>query len=344
MEGHVQMGWSQPKRAPLMADAVVPPRWVAALVEQAREAIAAFGPDGRLVYANPAADELLGHAAGTLLGTNAFDLVHPEDLARVATNIAGMADGARPLPGLIRLRRGDGEWALYEISPSPIEPGDESGPLTAVIIRDTSHQDAQWRFLTALSGGADVQHCFTVLADGLTTETDGPMGIAYDGTGGRVVAGTPRTRDGGRHRRRAPRHLPGRTVDGRRPHGPSRGRPGRRAARALASARRGHGGGRLRRGPRGRPRQHRPRAHRPVAPGRGPGRALVRGAGPPSPPGHHPRPRPPRLRSAGSSTWPTTTPSRACSTAAGSSPTWPSWRPPADPTACSTSTSTGSSR
>ncbi|HMJ74878.1 MAG TPA: diguanylate cyclase [Iamia sp.] len=172
-----------------MTDAVVAPPWVAALVEQAREAIAAFGPDGRLVYANPAADELLGHPSGTLLGTNAFDLVHPDDLARVATVVAGMSGGARPLPGLIRVRRGDGEWALYEISPSPIEVGDESGPLMAVTIRDTSHQDAQWRFLTALSGGADVQHCFDVLANGLTSETDGPMGIAYDGNGVRVVAG-----------------------------------------------------------------------------------------------------------------------------------------------------------
>ncbi|HEU5151174.1 MAG TPA: GGDEF domain-containing protein [Iamia sp.] len=171
----------------------VPPRWLGALVEQGREAVAAFGPDGTLVYANRAAEELLGHPPGALLGTDAFALVHPDDLARVGTVMTGMAVGARPLPGLIRLRRADGEWALYELSPSPVEAGtgdgDGPGPLTAVTIRDTAHADAQWMFLTALSAGAELHHCFTVLADGLSTTTDGPMGIAYDTGGERRVAG-----------------------------------------------------------------------------------------------------------------------------------------------------------
>ncbi|HEX7132228.1 MAG TPA: GGDEF domain-containing protein [Iamia sp.] len=163
--------------------------WIASLIEQGREAVAAFAPDGTLVYANAAAHALLGHPAGVLVGTDAFTLVHPDDLVRVATNVAGMAGGARPLPGLIRLRRADGEWALYEISPSPIDGEGGPGPVTAVTIRDTSHADAQWRFLTALSSGAEVHHCFTVLADGLSSATDGPMGIAYDGGGERCAAG-----------------------------------------------------------------------------------------------------------------------------------------------------------
>ena len=178
---------SEPGQPPLTADA--PPPWVTALVEQGREAVAAFGADGTLLYVNPAADALMGHARGALLGTDVLALVHPEDLARVGTVIEGMAGGARPLPGLIRLRRADGEWALYEISPSPVDAAGGPGPVTAVTIRDTSHADAQWRFLTALSGGADLHHCFTVLADGLTSTTDGPMGIAYDGGGERLVAG-----------------------------------------------------------------------------------------------------------------------------------------------------------
>ncbi len=166
-------------------------RWLGALVEQGREAVAAFAGDGTLVYANAAADALLGYPPGALIGTDAFDLVHPDDVTRVATNITGMAGGARPLPGLIRLRQGDGAWVLFEISPSPVDTAPTGGPgaVIAVTIRDTAHPDAQWRFLTALSAGADLQHCFTVLADGLSTATDGPMGIAYDTGGERRVAG-----------------------------------------------------------------------------------------------------------------------------------------------------------
>lgn len=201
------MEWSEPGRPPLMTPATPPaatpafvpeatpaadpPSWVGRLVDQGQEAVAAFAADGALVYANRAAEDLLGHRRGALLGTDAFALVHPEDLERVGTVIEGIADGARPLPGLIRLRRADGEWTLYEISPSPIdlEGTDGPGPLTAVTIRDTAHMDAQWRFLTALSAGADLHHCFTVLAEGLSNDTDGAMGIAYDAGGARRVAG-----------------------------------------------------------------------------------------------------------------------------------------------------------
>ncbi|QYG93582.1 diguanylate cyclase [Iamia sp. SCSIO 61187] len=194
MEGDGPTGRASPSPTAVMgADRT--PTWLASIVEQGRDAVAAFGPDGILVYANPAAIDLLRLRPDEVVGTNAFDLVHPDDLERALANIGGMAQGARPLPGLIRLRRGDGEWVVYELTPSVIDPEPDRaeprpGPLTAVTIRDTAQQDAQWRFLTVLSSGADVRQCFTVLAGGLSTPTDGPLAIAYDGPGGvRLTAG-----------------------------------------------------------------------------------------------------------------------------------------------------------
>ncbi len=174
-------GWAPEARAE--------PLWLGELVAQNRDAVAALGPDGTLVYVNPATEALLGLPPGSLVGTSAFDLVHPEDVGRVATNVAGMAQGARPLPGLIRLRRDD-DWVGYEITASPVTlPTDGPGPVITVTIRSTDRQDAQWRFLTTLSAGADLHDCFAVLADGLSNPTDGPMGIAYEEAGRRRVAG-----------------------------------------------------------------------------------------------------------------------------------------------------------
>lgn len=167
------------------------PSWLGTLVERGGEAVAVVGDRGVLLYANDAAHTLLGAGAGTLLGTSAVDLVHPEDLERVAVNLDGLAAGARPRPGLIRLRR-NGGWATVEISPSTIElppPPDGPGTVTALVLRDTALQDAHWQFLTALSRGEPFEVSLLALADGLSSEADGPMAITYDGDGRRHIVG-----------------------------------------------------------------------------------------------------------------------------------------------------------
>ncbi len=156
------------------------------------EAFAAVGPDAVVLYANGAAHALLGVDEGALAGMSGLDLVHPEDLERVAVNLDGLAAGARPRPGLIRLRRGDGSWATVEISPFTIElPPSPEGPgtITAFVLRDTALQDAHWQFLTALSRGEPFEACLRALADGLSSEADGPLAITYDGDGQRHVVG-----------------------------------------------------------------------------------------------------------------------------------------------------------
>lgn len=168
------------------------PPWLGALVDRGGEAVAVVGDGGALVYANEAAHVLLGTEAGALTGTSAVDLVHPEDLERVAVNLDGLAAGARPRPGLIRLRHSGGSWVAVEISPFTIElPPRPEGPgtVTALVLRDTALQDAHWQFLTALSRGEPFEVCLRALADGLSSEADGPMAITYDGDDRRHVVG-----------------------------------------------------------------------------------------------------------------------------------------------------------
>ncbi len=51
-----------------------------ALVEHASDVVAMVGSDGRVEYASPAVERVLGHTSGALRGLDILELVHPDDL------------------------------------------------------------------------------------------------------------------------------------------------------------------------------------------------------------------------------------------------------------------------
>jgi diguanylate cyclase (GGDEF)-like protein/PAS domain S-box-containing protein len=169
-----------------------PPAWLGAIVEQGREGVAVFDAAGTLVYSNPAVAAILRwDDSSEVVGTNVLDLVHPDDVDRIGVNLTGIAEGARPRAGMVRVRRGDGTWLAAEMSPFPltIDGRDPAEGLTAVVMRDVGLQDAHWHFLAALSSGEPFGDCLTALATGLSSSTDGPLVIAYDDGDSRVAAG-----------------------------------------------------------------------------------------------------------------------------------------------------------
>lgn len=168
------------------------PTWVGALVHEGTEAVAALDSSGTLVYANPAAARLLSTERDELVGTSVIDLVHPEDLVRAGAVIDGVNDGARPRPGLLRVRQGDGTWRYLELGPAAIDlprPPDGPGPVTVVTVRDNELQEAHWHFLTAIASGIPFEQCLEALAVGLSNQDDGDVLIAFDDEGYRCMAG-----------------------------------------------------------------------------------------------------------------------------------------------------------
>jgi diguanylate cyclase (GGDEF)-like protein/PAS domain S-box-containing protein len=71
-----------------------------------------IAPDGTIIDANDWVHELLGYEPGTLVGTNALDLVHPEHLERSTANLAEAL--SRSLPAAVRMavpvRQRNGDW------------------------------------------------------------------------------------------------------------------------------------------------------------------------------------------------------------------------------------------
>jgi diguanylate cyclase (GGDEF)-like protein/PAS domain S-box-containing protein len=88
-----------------------------AIVEQAPEIVIAFGHDGTISYANDAVRVLLGHEPTALVGTNALDLVAPDDLENAARTIHHAAEvvGWRP-PRPFRLVHVDGRHMTFEVA------------------------------------------------------------------------------------------------------------------------------------------------------------------------------------------------------------------------------------
>lgn len=85
------------------------------LVEHLSEAIALLGPDGRFLYASPAASRINGYAAEEFMGRNALEVIHPEDQPRVGRafqQIQQTPDTSTRIQ--FRLQNQDGSWRWIE--------------------------------------------------------------------------------------------------------------------------------------------------------------------------------------------------------------------------------------
>lgn len=90
---------------------------LAALVHVSPDLIALIDDSGTLKYASPASESMLGYGRGELIGTNAFDLVHPVDQVGALEGFASTtrSSDSSPSPLLVRLRHADGSWLSTEI-------------------------------------------------------------------------------------------------------------------------------------------------------------------------------------------------------------------------------------
>ncbi|MGB3055604.1 MAG: GGDEF domain-containing protein [Acidimicrobiales bacterium] len=168
------------------------PAWLDALVEQGIEATVVFDSDLTISYANDAAIDLLGYTWPELAGMGALDFVHPDDLSRAGANVTGVAAGARPDPGLMRIRTAAGEWRPMELNPRQMDlpdPPEGPGSVLAVTIRDHQMEDTHWRFLAELASGSDFPKAVDGFARGLSSSTDGAMGVTFGVDGSRQIVG-----------------------------------------------------------------------------------------------------------------------------------------------------------
>lgn len=101
---------------------------------------------GNFVYLSPSNEKVLGYREGELLGTNVMELVHPDDLERVAGEYASA--NRRLVPGKVefRARSAGGAYIWVETMGNPLldERGDPIGAI--FVTRDISDRKrTEWR-------------------------------------------------------------------------------------------------------------------------------------------------------------------------------------------------------
>jgi nitrogen fixation negative regulator NifL len=85
------------------------------LIENALDMILLVDRDGTVRYASPSVERLLGYRPDDLVGTQAFDLLHPDDVAQIVDLFSRSADRPGAIVGAeYRLRHRDGSWRIIE--------------------------------------------------------------------------------------------------------------------------------------------------------------------------------------------------------------------------------------
>ena len=86
-----------------------------ALIENSSDAIRLFSREGKIQYATPAAERILGYVPGEIVGKDAADFVHPDEALELRQLLARSIEKAGvPVVAEYRFRRKDGSWQWLE--------------------------------------------------------------------------------------------------------------------------------------------------------------------------------------------------------------------------------------
>ncbi|HEC10343.1 MAG TPA: PAS domain-containing protein, partial [Acidimicrobiales bacterium] len=89
---------------------------VTALPDALRDAVVVLDATLDVVWANDAVGSLFGRSRFDVIGRNAADLVHPDDLPVALDAMARLTEGLRLYRVFVRISHGDGDWAPVEIT------------------------------------------------------------------------------------------------------------------------------------------------------------------------------------------------------------------------------------
>lgn len=108
------------------------------LADHATDMVSLHDAEGVYLYASPSTREILGYAPSELVGRDAYDLFHPDDLPAIGRSHESILTGLGIADVTYRIRRKDGSWIWFETRSRAIR-GPE-GTVTRVVAasRDVS--------------------------------------------------------------------------------------------------------------------------------------------------------------------------------------------------------------
>jgi PAS domain S-box-containing protein len=124
------------------------------LIENVSDIITVLDSAGTILYESPSIERVLGYKPEELLGQNAFEWVHPEELAHTAEAFARGFQSAESTPLVeARFRHKDGSWRVVEMIGKPAR--DRSGQTIGIVntrdITQRKRAEEETRLLLALT-------------------------------------------------------------------------------------------------------------------------------------------------------------------------------------------------
>jgi len=130
------------------------------LVENCHDLVSELDAEGRIRYLSPNHATCLGYEPDELLGTCAFDLVHPDDLPKV------MECFALPMATVsFRCLHKDGSWRWLESTGRAFNIASEGGTRSVVVSRDITGRRREEQRLRQLSGAVEHSPVSVVITD-----------------------------------------------------------------------------------------------------------------------------------------------------------------------------------
>lgn len=139
--------------------------FLTAITSHTHEMIVLISPDGQLKYLNQAFERLLGYQPDQLIGSSAFDLMHPDDGEQQQLLLAAALQQNTPNKmSSFRVRHADGRYLWVEASAQYIE---EAGEVTGIVsvLRDVTTQQEAAEQIRLLSRAVEASPVSIVMSD-----------------------------------------------------------------------------------------------------------------------------------------------------------------------------------
>ena len=170
-------------QAVLLAALVRSGRWAAAaaaegaamyrfLADNALDLITRHSSDGRIRFASPAAQALLGRAPEAIIGQAPASLVHPEDLPALNAALMEASYFGRAGDAEVRLRHADGTLVWAEIRCRPVAEG---GDIVAVTRDITERKRHEWALEAARDAALDASRAKSRFLANMSHELRTPL-------------------------------------------------------------------------------------------------------------------------------------------------------------------------
>jgi PAS domain S-box-containing protein len=121
--------------------------FLSSLIQHSTDLITILKEDGIILFQSPSVEGLFGYTENELVGTNAFRLIHPEDLPGVIDNLNRVINNPEvPLIATCRVKHQDGGWRILESTGS----NQLGNPLIRGIVVNSRDMTERWQMEEAL--------------------------------------------------------------------------------------------------------------------------------------------------------------------------------------------------